>query len=642
MTLAELRCHPAYLLLSTEERSSVDTRMLASATELDTEALAVLAGGVDALEVEDLRAWLALTATRPWAPLRPCARPVLAAALSKALLESAPALATDTTFGEAERQARALARALVAADDEREVSGALRTETLAALTAQTDRLETVEAAFTWEAVLVALGQAGLTTLRDALSDHHESTTGLTGFFGRAARRFETGAQDVLHAARFLLAGSPDHEGHFRDGVWRNWTRECVVRPRTFHRPRTEAELAALVGAVEHLRIVGGGHGFNDSPQTDDTLISLDEMNHVVSVDAATRTARVQAGIRLRDLNRALWSQGFGLALLGSTDTQSLGGLVASGLHGTGRDRGFLSEQVRSVRIMAADGSVRTVVPGDELFHAVFGALGVCGVVTEVEVQLVPAFHLEKTTAMVDRAETEAGIETLLAANAHLSFYYVGGASPCDSVRMNTWNHTERPLTPDWPTRKLRAELEDFAISAFVPGVAKLLAELDENAALSDAIAPDHTLVMPSSDGFGRKLFYLHDEIEYAVPFEVWRTCLDRVMHLLAVRDAFSIVEVRFTPDTDRGLLSPGAGRRSVFIELATPLAQPREALYAEFEQVVRAFGGQPHPGKKTSIDAAELARLHGARFDRFQAVRIAQDPAGKFLNAFTRRLYVGT
>ena len=57
-----------------------------------------------------------------------------------------------------------------------------------------------------------------------------------------------------------------------------------------------------------------------------------------------------------------------------------------------------------------------------------------------------------------------------------------------------------------------AEIQDFAISAFVPSAAELLAELQDDAVLSDALAPDRALVLPCSDAYGRKLrlSYHHD------------------------------------------------------------------------------------------------------------------------------------
>lgn len=462
---------------------------------------------------------------------------------------------------------------------------------------------------------------------------------MDGFLDRLKRKLATGIFDAVHGALYLTTGSARHEGHFEDGVWRNWSDSFSVRPARYFRPGSVDQAASIVADAAKVRVVGGGHSFNDSPLSEDTLISLDKLNRVLKADAATRLVRVEAGIRLRDLNAALWEQGLGLPVLGSTDTQSIGGLIATDLHGTGRDFGFLSERVRSLRIIAANGEVRDVAAGDPLFHAAFGAIGVCGVVAEAEFEAVPAFHLAKTTSMVDRVETEARIDEVLAANEHVSFYYVSGDTGSESVRMHTWNRTREPVTDDWEDKKALSELTDFGISAFLPAAAELLAEIDEESLASNLLAPDHRLVMPGSVGFGRRLFYRHDEIEYGVPFDSWRSCTAAVMAMLNRRKYFSVVEVRFTPDKSQALLGPGVGRRTAYIELATPLSQPVDEVYAEAERIFLDHGGQPHLGKKTNLNATGLARIYGSRFDQFQAVRRRQDPGGKFLNPFAERLF---
>jgi FAD/FMN-containing dehydrogenase len=123
-----------------------------------------------------------------------------------------------------------------------------------------------------------------------------------------------------------------------------------------------------------------------------------------------------------------------------------------------------------------------------------------------------------------------------------------------------------------------------------------------------------------------------------VPFERWRSALAEVMDLLARRNFFSIVELRFTPDRSCSLIGPGAGQRSAWIELATPLSQERGEIYFLVEQILRTHGGRPHLGKKTSLTAADLFALHGERFALFQQVRELADPQGRFLNDFSRRL----
>jgi FAD/FMN-containing dehydrogenase len=269
---------------------------------------------------------------------------------------------------------------------------------------------------------------------------------------------------------------------------------------------------------------------------------------------------------------------------------------------------------------------------------VFGALGTCGVVTEVELDLVNAFNLAKTIEVVDRATSEANVEALIAQNDHISFYYLAGGDEAESVRLHKWNRVSEPVTPDWPRRKAFAELSDFAVSAFLPDVAQLIAAVDEDSVFSNIVAPDHRLVMPSSEGFGRKLFYRHDEIEYGVPFENWLVCLGEIMDLLREKRFFSIVEVRFTPDRSQALLGPGVGRRTAYIELATPLGQDTAEVYDAAEDIFRAHRGQPHLGKKTRITAQEMLETYGERFLMFQEVRRAQDPKGKFSNAFTARV----
>jgi FAD/FMN-containing dehydrogenase len=161
--------------------------------------------------------------------------------------------------------------------------------------------------------------------------------------------------NTLNTAVYLLSGGHTtlHEGRYsrRRGVWRNWSGVVTVQPQRYETPETEAELCRIVRESTKLRAVGGGHTFNDSTRTEQTLLSLDKYNRVLEVEVAQRRVRVQAGIRLRDLSEVLAAHGLALPVLGSTDAQSLAGLIATDLHGTGREHGFLSEQVLSLRAL---------------------------------------------------------------------------------------------------------------------------------------------------------------------------------------------------------------------------------------------------------------------------------------------------
>jgi FAD/FMN-containing dehydrogenase len=637
MNREQLQQHPAYLALTSDERAAIDERL--GAWQLDTQAVGALTGELDELEASDLRFWLASTATRPWMMISICKQPAEADAIFRALLAAAPELSERDDRAELVDLASELSRALLVAEGARLDEGFVREEQLGALAVRLAELEDRVRSWDDEVVLQILRERELPELARELVDYAREHRGLRGLFKRLGERVQNSAFDLVHATLFAATGAADHEGHYRGGKWRNWTGNYGASPASFMRPSSELELCAAVSQARKVRIVGGGHSFNDGPLCADRMISLDAYDRIIEVDAVAKTARVQGGIRLRDLNRALWNCGLGLPVLGSTDAQSIAGLVSTDLHGTGRDHGFLSEQVRSLRIIDGDGEARTVRPGDPLFHAAIGAIGTCGVIAEVELQLVDSFRLEKRTQMVDRYESEDGIDRSLADNEHVSFYYIGGSKECEAIRMHRWNRTQAELTPDWEHLAAHAELSDFAISAYASRFARELADVDENAPVSDLLAPDHLLVAPCSRGFGRRLFYRHDEIEFGVPFERYRECLGKIVALLEGEEFFSIIEVRFTPDQSLALLGPGVGRRTAYIELATPLSQDHERIYALAEDILRDHGGQPHLGKKTNITARDMLEIYGDRFARFQAIRAAQDPDGKFLNPFCERVF---
>ena len=450
-----------------------------------------------------------------------------------------------------------------------------------------------------------------------------------------------------------------HEGRYRNGVWSDWARRFHCRPRHYETPATEEELAAIVAAAGKVRVVGAGHSFNAAPLSDATLISLDKLDAVEVRDhpdadkPGWKVASIQTGIRLRDLNDVLRDQhGLSLSVAGSTDAQSIGGLIATDIHGTGRDHGFLSEAARSLRIVAADGTIATFHPGDDVFHAAFGAMGTCGVVVGAEIDCEPAYQLATAIRVVERRWAEDNIDQLLRENTHLSFYYFGGLAHdtgqdeepgLAKVRMNKWNRTvEPPGTWLW-TRKLIGELLDMGFSGFALGIARALHLTYPTAKLGielySVAVNQNVVVYPSAMGFARKLYFRHDEIEYGVPYESYKACLDEVRALLLERKYPTVIEIRFTPNNSQALLAPGAGRRTAYIELAPSMSQPTDPIFREFEQILLKHGGQVHLGKKTWVTRQDLERMYPAELlRRFDAARRSQDPEGKFMNEFTRTI----
>ena len=132
----------------------------------------------------------------------------------------------------------------------------------------------------------------------------------------------------------------DEHGQMTDAAWRNWAGNQVAHPVAVHRPTSEHELAAVVkqaaGEGARVKVVGSGHSFTDIACTDGHLIDLSGYNRVLSIDPEARTATVQAGIRLEDLNRHLDLRGLAMPNLGDIAYQTISGAVSTSTHGTGR------------------------------------------------------------------------------------------------------------------------------------------------------------------------------------------------------------------------------------------------------------------------------------------------------------------
>jgi len=136
---------------------------------------------------------------------------------------------------------------------------------------------------------------------------------------------------------------------------------------------------------------GGGHSFPGlSVCNDGIVIDLSSMKGI-RVDPETRTARVQAGAQLADLDRE--TQEFGLAVpAGIVSHTGVAGLTLGG--GIGwlmRKHGLTIDQLLAVDLVTADGQFvkASATENADLFWGLRGGGGNFGIVTEFEFRLNP-------------------------------------------------------------------------------------------------------------------------------------------------------------------------------------------------------------------------------------------------------------
>ncbi|WP_081322595.1 FAD-binding oxidoreductase [Microbacterium testaceum] len=111
----------------------------------------------------------------------------------------------------------------------------------------------------------------------------------------------------------------------------------------------------------------------------------------ISVDPDARTARIGAGVRSGDLQRAAAAHSL-TALPGSSPVVTVtGAALGGGLSWFSRRFGWMADSVLAADIVLADGTIRRVDDSDpELLWALRGGGGELAIVTSVEVRLRPA------------------------------------------------------------------------------------------------------------------------------------------------------------------------------------------------------------------------------------------------------------
>lgn len=154
----------------------------------------------------------------------------------------------------------------------------------------------------------------------------------------------------------------------------------------------------VVAAVRHaagaglpVRVLATGHGLPGAVEGG-VLVTTRHMDRV-TVDPRARTARVQAGARWARVVEA--AEPYGLAPLNGSapGVGAVSYTLGGGLGILAREFGYAADHVRSLDVVTGDGEPRHVTEGSELYWGLLGGGHRLGVVTELEIGLVPVRRL---------------------------------------------------------------------------------------------------------------------------------------------------------------------------------------------------------------------------------------------------------
>ena len=426
----------------------------------------------------------------------------------------------------------------------------------------------------------------------------------------------------------------------RKPVFRNWGRNQVCTPHRRPKPRSTEAVAAIVARAaaegRPVKALGRGHSFTDAACTSGILVSLRRMKRIEDIDLSTQRVTVQAGIRLKRLNRKLYSAGLALPNLGDIDKQSLAGAFATATHGTGIDLGNLATTIVAMDIVNGRGEV---IHCDEhqrpdLLRVARVGVGALGIVTRVTLQCVPAFDLHATENVEVVEELLDNFEHHISTNDHFEILWMPGARRALVKRNNRTDKLRRrqPLLSRFVLNFIFANvvfgLANSMASRVTPLTRAMSMLIRGGGLRPDVVDSSHRVFVSM-----RRVRFV--EMEYAVPLQALPEVVRRVGEYAAALSppAMFPIEVR-TSAADDIALSTAYGRDTGWIACHVYSKMPFSAYFRAVEAIASEYDGRPHWGKLHFQDHRSLSQLY-PEWETFQRVRSELDPDGTFRNLYT-------
>ncbi|WP_405389028.1 FAD-binding oxidoreductase [Streptomyces sp. NBC_01102] len=438
----------------------------------------------------------------------------------------------------------------------------------------------------------------------------------------------------------------------------DWGRTAPTTALRF-RPRTYEEAVVAVRGCGPRGVVarGLGRAHGDAAQNaGGSVVDMTALDRIRSVDAVTGTVVCDAGVSLHRLMGVLLPLGWFLPVTPATRHVTVGGAIGSDIHGRNHlSAGSFARHVRALELLTAEGEVRTVLPGTDLFDATAGGLGLTGVILSATLTLRPV----ATALMSVDTERAADLDEAMARLAATAGSATYAAARIDLLArgramgravLTRGEHAPLNALPAHARRTplVFRPLQLPAAPAFLPqgllgrASATLLNELRHRSApvsrtgeLQRIPAFFHPMdTLPHWNRvYGRAGFVRY---QFAVGDRHGET-LYRIVRQLSVRrcPAVHAVLKRFGEGGTGWLSFPTPGWTLSF---GLPAGLPCLArLLDGLDEEVAAAGGRVCLAKDARLRPDVLATMY-PRLPDFRALRRELDPAGAFRSDLSRRL----
>jgi L-gulono-1,4-lactone dehydrogenase len=388
------------------------------------------------------------------------------------------------------------------------------------------------------------------------------------------------------------------------------------------------DVSSAVGAAARsgskVRVFGNGFSYGAEILTNDVAIRLNSLNRIRHLDPVKKTVVVDAGIRLGDLHRFLAAAGLSLPSLPFLTQASIGGAVATAMHGTSARWGTISDFVQSLTMVLASGEVKKIDRRNapEEMRAASVAIGLLGVIVELELQVIsmPWVRVEELSITVDDFLLQ--MPALMQSYEHLWGHWRFGTDMITLKCLETRAESEkgfRPYVvgdaPFWGDENWKSASSNRAKS-----VIRQIANLHP------------TLAAAAKQARGAESQQVEMSMQYGVAASQAPAAIEQLRASeFSKSNPSRVLEIKFLKGSDQSYLGPNAGYDSVLFNTWWLVDDAvKLKVFDPFENVMQRLGARPHWGKLHRRPDIEYLRAVYPGWDSFEAVRTRFDPNQMF------------
>ena len=422
-------------------------------------------------------------------------------------------------------------------------------------------------------------------------------------------------------------------------------------------PGTEVQAEHLESGTRGAVLCRGlGRSYGDSSlpaQPSDLVIATPLANRILAFDETTGVLRAEAGLSIAEIIRVFFARGFFVPVTPGTKFVTLGGMVASDVHGKNHHvAGCIGAHVRALRMRLADESVVECSPTEhsDLFYATIGGMGLLGHILEVELTLerivgpwiqiesARVFDIDEYLDALTRGAavfpmTMGWIDCLNRGRSLGRGIFMGG-------RWATLEEAHR-APPRWPRGKsLPFELPNWALNPFTAKIFNSCIYWSHLRRRRQGILSPEPFFYPLdvihhwNRGYGSRGF---TQYQCVLPRAAGAPAVRELMERLTkLGGASPLCVIKDCGPEGKGLLSFPLEGTSIAVDMA--VSSETQRIVDALNEFVIAAGGRIYL-TKDRFTRADHFRAMEPRLDAFLAVREKWDPHRRLRSAQSVRIF---